>query len=76
MELHHINGTEVGFHSSAMEAVDFLKNGVHGSTAQGYLDYAKEHGEAHFYDKNGVKFTIRHESKDGQANYSVEKSDS
>jgi hypothetical protein len=74
MELHHIHGTEVNFHTDANESIDFLKNGIHNETAQKYFNRAQEHGEAHFIDDHGIKYTIKHEKIDGQPNFSVKKS--
>lgn len=74
MDTHHIHGTEVGFHSDAKEASDFLKTGVHSHIAQGYLQTAKEQGESHFINEKGEKFKIIHEEKDGKDSFSVERS--
>lgn len=75
MDTHDIHGTQVGFHSDAKEAREFLKHGVHSDTARGYLEQAERHGEAHFYDKEGTKFKIKHEKDEkGESIFSVEKS--
>ena len=74
MDTHDIHGTQVGFHSDARGARDFLKNKVHSDTARGYLELAKNIGEAHFYDQDGQKFKITHKEKDGQDTFSVERS--
>lgn len=73
MDLHHIHGTEMGFHHNTENAMNFLKNSVHKEAVEGFLNHAKEHGEYHFYDTNGEKYAIKHELKDGQSNFSVEK---
>lgn len=76
MEIHHIHGTEVGFHGGTEKAIDFLKNGISGDTARGYMRHAENNGEAHFYDSNGTKYTIKHELSDGnKSNFSVKVSD-
>lgn len=74
MDTHTIHGTEVGFHGGAGEAKDFLNHGVHGDTARGYFETAKNKGETHFYDDKGQKFKITHEEKDGKDTFSVDKS--
>ncbi len=74
MDTHNIHGTEVGFHGSATEAKDFLKDGIHSHTAQSYFETAKSKGETHFYDDKGQKFKITHAEKDGKDMFSVEKS--
>ena len=74
MDTHHIHGTEVGFHSDAGGARDFLAHGVHSYTAKNYLETAKSKGETHFYDSKGEKFKITHEEQDGKDVFSVSKS--
>ena len=75
MDIHHIHGTEVGFHTGAEGAHSFLNHGENRHVAESYLKQAKETGVAHFYDDKGNKFKIEHkQGEDGKSVFSVEKS--
>ncbi len=74
MDTHHIHGTEVGFHTDAKEAKDFLRHGVHSDAMHKYLETAKNHGETDFYTPDGDKFKIKHELVEGKDTFTVEKS--
>jgi hypothetical protein len=69
MDTHHIHGTEIGFHGNTESAKEFLNKNK--SATEGYLDQAKNSGEASFYDNEGNKFKIEHQEKDGKDSFSI-----
>ena len=75
MDIHHIHGTEVGFHSGTEGAHSFLNHESNRHVAESYLNQAKATGEAHFYDDKGNKFRIEHKAdENGKSVFSIEKS--
>lgn len=62
MGTHNIHGTEVGFHSSAEGAKDFLRGDK--DEARKLFEEAGEHGKAHF-EADGKKFTVIHNKEEG-----------